>query len=194
MLPTIEPHLPLRPLFVSDFHVLQEAGVFHRSEQVELLLGAVVQRTPWEDTSDRAVEWLHRHFEPALRDGGLRALWDEPLSLPASLSEVHPTFALVAPGAHPRRPDVRLVVDVCDGPCWTEYTHKARAYAEAGVGEYWLVDTAFRLVYQHRLPGEHGFGMRLLTPPGKTFECGTVPCAGVDPGVLLDAVCGPEPV
>ena len=76
------------------------------------------------------------------------------VQLPLALSddsEPEPDLAVVPPGSyrdgHPRR--ALLVIEVADSPLRKDRREKGALYAEAGVPEYWIVDTTGERVEVH---------------------------------------------
>ncbi len=65
-------------------------------------------------------------------------------------------------------------------------TAKARRYARAGVGEYWLVDVARRSVTVHRAPGAEGYQRMEVHGDGAV-----VPAPAGAPPVALGELLGP---
>lgn len=67
---------------------------------------------------------------------------------------------VVVPGAGYGNPP-RLVVEVSAQTSRVDGLEKALLYARAGIGEYWQIDLAWRLVYTHLSPHGEGYGRRV---------------------------------
>ena len=122
---------------VATYHAMSELGLV--AERTELLRGAIVEKTTKSPLHVTVVSRLFGLVVQALRPGQA-ARKEDPLTL--ADSEPEPDIAVVV-GApddfrkeHPRA--ALLVIEVA---VRTEETdrEKASIYAEAGVGEYWLV-------------------------------------------------------
>ena len=63
---------------------------------------------------------------------------------------------------NPRPQDIRLVIEVSDSSIAFEQNTKAKLYARAAVGEYWVLDVRLRRLTVHRDPKSDGsFGSRV---------------------------------
>jgi Uma2 family endonuclease len=143
-----------------EYDRLIELGVLHEDEPIELLAGRMVvrepQRTPHAVATQLAAEALRVAFG---------AGWTVRVQLPLALddaSEPEPDVAVVR-GAprdylreHPSSP--ALVVEVARDSLRADRTLKARLYARAGIGDYWIVNLVDRILEVHRSPT--GLGAR----------------------------------
>ncbi len=73
-------------------------------------------------------------------------------------SEPQPDFAVVRhpwsgyPDAHPRPPDILLLIEVADSSLEFDLGAKLELYARAGIREFWVVDLTRNRVLVHRRP------------------------------------------
>jgi Uma2 family endonuclease len=78
-------------------------------------------------------------------------------------SEPQPDIALVRlpwngyPDAHPRPPDILLLVEVADSSLDFDRGAKLELYARAGIREFWVVDLTANLVLVHRSQRDGGY-------------------------------------
>lgn len=133
---------------IDDYHQMIEAGILaHRS--VELLNGEIVEMapegTPHASLSTRAREYLSRLL-------GDRALVREghPITLPLSNSEPEPDLAIVQRWQtngedgywehHPYPENIYWLIEFSDASLRQDLDPKAKVYAAAGIGEYWVIN------------------------------------------------------
>lgn len=143
---------------VEEFNKLGEVGIFSKSDRVELLDGEIVLMSPIGRNHGAVVMRLSFFFSDKLRG---RALLSP--QLPAVLddySEPLPDIMLLRPKAdfytsgHPRAEDIFLLVEVSDTSLAYDRGRKLRKYAEAGVGEVWIVNVKAQRIEQHRAPSD----------------------------------------
>ena len=149
-----EPVIRTRRWTRREYDRLIELGVLHEDEPIELLAGRLVvrepQRTPHATATQLAAEALRAAFG---------AGWMVRLQLPLALddeSEPEPDVAVVR-GAprdylreHPSVP--ALVLEVAHASLRADRMLKARLYARAGIGDYWIVNLVDRVLEMHRSP------------------------------------------
>jgi Uma2 family endonuclease len=123
---------------------------------VELLFGQLLKLMGANPPHSACVQLLMEYFtERYFKQYGLRTenaiqLSDE--SLP------QPDFAVVTYRAdhyahdYPQVSDVLLVVEVADSSLSFDRTHKTKAYAMAGIEEYWIVNLPQRRIELHQHP------------------------------------------
>lgn len=145
--------LPQRPLALAEYHRLVDLGFYDEDERLEFLEGFVVTMSPQSPEHYHAVNALLRAWRQRLgksQDVRIQA----PLTL--ARSEPEPDVAIVdaeAADAATRHPtSAHLVVEVALGSLERDLHLKARLYAEAGIAEYWVVDTEARSVIVLREP------------------------------------------
>jgi Uma2 family endonuclease len=141
-----EPAIRTRRWTRREYDRLIELGVLHEDEPVELLAGRLVVR------------------EPQLR-AAFGAGWSVRVQLPLALddeSEPEPDVAVVRGTPrdylreHPSAP--ALVVEVAHDSLRADRILKARLYARAGIGDYWIVNLVEHVLEVHRAPTRSGPG------------------------------------
>lgn len=134
------------PISVPAYHVMFQQGLVE--ERAELIRGVVIEKMPKSPLHTYIASMIHRALLIALPDFWVRK--EEPLSLEDS--EPEPDVSVV-PGLPSRFANIHpatalLVVEVAVTSEQLD-REKAEIYAEAGVGEYWLVLANERVVEVH---------------------------------------------
>ena len=188
-----EPIIRTRRWTRREYDRLIELGVLHEDEPVELLAGRLVvrepQRTPHATATQLAAEALRAAFG---------AGWSVRVQLPLALddeSEPEPDVAVVR-GAprdylreHPSAP--ALVVEVAHDSLRADRILKARLYARAGIGDYWIENLVEHVHEVHRAPTRPRPGRRAAyadvrrVPPSETIAPLAAPAARIVVADLL---------
>lgn len=137
---------------VAEYHHLVETGVFE-GRAVELLEGFIVEMAPegpgHSDSIRESADWLWANLHDRAKVSEAH-----PVTLPQS--EPEPDIALVVNqryrDRHPSVPDIFLLVEVANSSLEKDLNEKMRAYASAGIPEYWLVDLLNQRVIVMRQP------------------------------------------
>lgn len=138
-----------------EYHRMIKAGFFD-DKRVELLDGEIL-RMPAQLTPHATA--IRRTFH-ALR-AAFGADFDIAMQLPITLSnrsEPEPDITVARGSAedfadhHPTPSEVALLVEVSDSTLSRDRGRKARAYARAGVTDYWIVNLVDRRLEVHRDP------------------------------------------
>jgi Uma2 family endonuclease len=168
----------LWPVSVEAYHVLGEAGVI--PQNTELLYGLVYKKMPKSPFHTFLLYWLLEQWKLiALPGRWLRS--EQPLTF--SDSEPEPDISVVRgsvldyPHSHPKTAD--FVVEICV----TSHDYdrsKVRAYAMAGIKEYWLVLGPEKQIEVHRDPKDGAFAQVSIHGPSGTLESLAVPELSVD--------------
>lgn len=148
----------LRGLTGSQYDFLVEAGEFE-GQDVELIEGAVVEMAPQGPEHSRTIGRLATTLARALPET-MNVRPQKPLAT-SPFARPEPDIAVIdaagdIPGSgHPST--AHLVVEVAVSSQKMDLVHKARAYAGAGVGQYWVVDLPSAEVVVHTSPGDRGY-------------------------------------
>jgi Uma2 family endonuclease len=155
-----------RRLTVDEVQRMEEVGILHEDDHVELLDGELYQMAAMNGPHVSCVMRLTRTFD--------RRIGDEAILSPQSairLSEFsapEPDIALVRyredfyASAIPTAADILLIVEVADTTLGHDRTVKLPLYAAAGIPEVWIVDVRRRRVTVYRDPSPDGY--RQMTP------------------------------
>jgi Uma2 family endonuclease len=156
-----------QPLILTDdqYEAMHRKGAFAGLGRVELCGGVLTAISPVYLSHSRACRELIGALVVALRASGLRlevnpeitvrfgggfqptadfAVWDPALAAPDLEGAV--------PGAA-----IKLVIEVADTSLADDLGQKRADYAEAGLGEYWVVELAARIVRQFWAPKAGAF-------------------------------------
>ncbi|HEY3448251.1 MAG TPA: Uma2 family endonuclease [Myxococcales bacterium] len=171
----------MRPLKRVEYDRMVDLGLF-ASERVELLYGALVQRTPQGGQHAYLLVQLNKLFVSALGD---RA--DVRLQMPLAAtedSEPEPDLAIVPPGLREHPKSALLVIEVADSSRQKDRGLKTGLYAAAGIPEYWVIDLVEKVV-EVRTDPERGRYKSLATVEQGKLSPKAFPDIQVDVGALL---------
>ena len=151
-LPAIAPVLgPIRRFSVAEYHRLIDAGVFEGDERVELLEGSIATKMTRKPPHDAAVAQLAELLRAVLPPTHHIRVQS---AVTTADSEPEPDIAVVRGRAldyrerHPGPGDIALLVEVADSSVERDRA-KARIYARAGVGAYWLVNLVDKWIEEY---------------------------------------------
>ena len=155
-----------RLLTVREYHRMIEAGIFGSDERVELVLGQLIslgaKGSPHSAAVTRGLDLLADQF--SRQQTQIRV--QEPVTLEEH-SEPEPDLALVRPdptyyeARHPQASDVFLIIEVSDSTLSYDREVKSRAYARAGILDYWVLDLKNRQLHVYRDPMLEGYGQEI---------------------------------
>jgi Uma2 family endonuclease len=133
-----------------EYDQLVESGHL-ANEKVELIHGLIVRMSPQGAHHAAAVQKLTQLLVIALGVPGRAAIRVQlPLAL-GDASEPEPDLAAVPPGSykndHPTQ--AFLVIEVAESSLSEDRREKGALYAENGIPEYWIVDTARERIEVH---------------------------------------------
>ena len=134
------------PMSVAAYHVMFQQGLVE--ERAELIRGVVIEKMPKSPLHARITAILQRELQLALPNFWVRK--EDPLSL--ADSEPEPDISIVLGRAEEytdRHPSSALIVVEVAVTSEELDREKAEIYAEAGVGEYWIVLANERVVEVH---------------------------------------------
>lgn len=172
------PPVPLRggqlwPLSVPAYRALGEAGLI--PEKTELLYGFVYTKMSKSPFHSYLRQFLQEALALILPAGRLLRT-EQPLA--CGDSEPEPDLAVVAGRKedfrhdHPRTAEFVVEISISSH----DYDRsKLRAYAIAGVKEYWLVLAPEKTIEVYRQPKDGKFAEKLLHGPGGTLTSVTLP-------------------
>lgn len=156
-----------RRFTLEEYHRMGETGILDEDERVELIEGEVVEMTPIGRAHASVVARITRLF--GTHFGERVIVWvQNPLALPAQVSEFQPDIALLRSradfyrGKRVEPDDALLVVEVMDSSVAHDRRVKLPIYAQAGVPEVWLLDVNQNTVEMHREPTAAGYRERRL--------------------------------
>ncbi len=159
---------------VADYHRMEQAGIFNAGERVELLAGQVVpmaaKGTPHTVSLTRTNELMSRLREYVQMIVRIQ----DPITLD-DYSEPEPDVVLVRPDPlyyierHPIPADVYLVIEIADSSLALDCGIKANLYAQAGIGDYWVLEVNQRQLRVFREPSDVGYLSQRVLPETATL-------------------------
>ena len=167
----------------AEYERMVGAGVFEPETRLELLEGEIVEMAPQKSRHATGVRLVEEALRRAFGEG-----FDVRTQLPLAIddaSEPEPDVAVVrgAPrdyrDAHPTT--ALLVVEVADTTLGYDRVRKLRAYARAGIPEYWVLDVEGEALEVYRAPSAEGYGARNILKTGESVT----PLAAPDPPVAV---------
>jgi Uma2 family endonuclease len=163
---TTEAAFTLRKWTVKEYHKLGEMGFFHPEERVELLSGNIIKMSAKGTAHTSAT----RRTASVLRDllGNQAAIYtQDPIALDDN-SEPEPDIAVVRIDPfdyathHPTPSEVYLIIEVADSSITFDREIKAKAYARAGIADYWVLNVGDRQLHVFREPTENGYQSEVI--------------------------------
>jgi Uma2 family endonuclease len=149
--------ITLAKFTVEEYHRLVAMGALE-GRSVELLEGLIIEMAPegpeHSETIRESADW----FRSCL---GEQAKVSETHPITLSQSEPEPDIAIVVNQRyrerHPTAQDVFLLIEVAYSSLEKDLNEKMRAYANASIPEYWLIDLRNRRVVVMRQPEGDGY-------------------------------------
>lgn len=139
-----------------EYHRAADLGLLRPEERLELLDGEIIQKMAPGGPHAAVVSRTGRILAEVF-GAGHHVRTQQPLIL-SNRSEPEPDLVVAAGQEfdylpeHPRAADTRLVVEVSDTTLRLDRGRKQRAYARAGVRDYWIIILPLRQVEVYRDP------------------------------------------
>lgn len=178
-----------RKLSADQFEEMGRTGILGPKARVELIEGEMIEMAPIASRHAAAVAFLSRYFERAVGDSAL--VWvQSPLRL-ADDSEPQPDLMLLRPtadryrSAHPRPPDVLLLVEIADTTLGFDRDTKLPLYARHAVPEVWILDLATERLEIYREPAAGGYRRKLERSGTESIAPAALPAASLQVGTLF---------
>lgn len=153
-------------LTVGEFDKMVRLGAFddvHR--KIELFRGELIERNPAGPVHDDLIIYLNNWSMRVVDSSQTLVTSQTGLDLPEQSSRPEPDLMWIGSrryrDGHPRASDVQLAIEVSDSSLEKDIQDKGHLYAEAGIIEYWIIDTQSNLVHVYRRPSANGYQERL---------------------------------
>lgn len=165
---TTENTIELRLWTVEEYHRMAEAGIFDQDERVELLQGKIIWMSAIGTAHRSAVGRTNKYLQKHLGDNN--KAWisiQDPIKLD-DYSEPEPDIAVVRidpldyADHHPTPDEVYLVIEVADTTFKKDCEIKGKAYAAAGIIDYWVLDVINRQLHVFRDITENGYKSEVI--------------------------------
>ncbi|MDZ8083130.1 MAG: Uma2 family endonuclease [Nostoc sp. DcaGUA01] len=169
-----EPTLKLRLWTVEEYHRMAEAGIFGADERVELLEGKII----WMIAKGTAHRSAVGRTDYLLKNRLGNRAWvsiQDPVKL-NERSEPEPDIAVVKVDPldyadhHPTPTEVYLIIEVADSSLKLDCETKAKAYSQAGIRDYWVLDVVSRQLHVFREPTQDGYQSEVILAEDATIS------------------------
>lgn len=172
-------------LTVDQYEAMVAKGAFDELPQkIELIDGEIQAMNPAGPVHDDLLEYLTHWSLRSTDEDRVRVRIQSGLSLPECSSRPEPDVLWVKAehprGRHPQAHEVLLVIEVADSSPDIDRTTKADLYARAMIPDYWVVNSAQRLLHVYRAPSPRGYGESMTLKPGETAVPLAVPEARLE--------------
>jgi Uma2 family endonuclease len=166
---------------VATYEKMIDFGILKEDDRVELIRGEIVAKMPIGDPHIACVDRLNRILVRAVGDDAIVSI-QNPIRL--ADSEPEPDVVLKRPRhdfyGKPGPADILLLIEVADASLEDDREVKRPLYAEAGIGEYWIVNLVDGCLEVHRQPRPDGTYAEVRTlRPGETIEIAALPSVTV---------------
>lgn len=151
----------LKSWTTDEYYRLLEAGALHAGEKVELVQGRIWEKLPINPPHMTAMRNATKQMEAAFGNG-CEVRPQGPLTLPNG-SAPEPDVLVVRGNTvdfafrHPVAAEALLVIEISDATLAFDRGEEMRAYASAGITEYWVLDLNARQLEVYRGPSEAGY-------------------------------------
>ncbi|MCV3216231.1 Uma2 family endonuclease [Plectonema radiosum NIES-515] len=158
--------LNLRLWTVADYHRMAETGILDEDERVELLEGKIIWKSAKSTAHCSAVGRIGKLLHNCLGNQASISI-QNPITL-NDFSEPEPDVAVVQidpldyADHHPTPSEVYLIIEVADSSLKFDCETKAKAYAQAGIADYWVIDVVDRQLYVFGEPNEEGYQSKVI--------------------------------
>lgn len=161
---------------IEQYDQMIAAGAFEPTEEhhVELIRGEIREMSPinppHEDSLDRLTQWSFDNTSSR----EVRVRIQHSLGIPELESIPQPDLIWVRQGNYskkrPTTADLLLVAEVAESSLRYDRREKAQLYAEAGVQDYWIVNTIAQVVEVFRQPTPAGYQQVRTFAIGETIS------------------------
>ncbi|KZL51112.1 MULTISPECIES: Uma2 family endonuclease [Cyanophyceae] len=169
-----ETTLPLRLWTVEEYHRMAEAGIFGVDERVELLEGKII----WMIAKGTAHRSAVGRTDYLLKNRLGNKAWvsiQDPIKL-NEWSEPEPDIAVVKVDPldyadhHPTPSEIYLIIEVANSSLQLDCETKAKAYSQAGITDYWVLDVISRKLHVFREPTQEGYESAVILAEDATIS------------------------
>ena len=179
----------LRLWTVDEYHQMIETGILDEDDRVELLAGQIIEMSP-QLPPHAATTQCSANYLSSLLTGLAYIRMQLPITIFPN-SEPEPDIAVVRIESnqyfdhHPTPDEIFLVVEVANTTLRKDRGQKVRAYANANIPEYWILDVYERQVYVFRNPGNDTYQEEIILNESAIFSMVAFPEIAVSVGELF---------
>lgn len=152
----------LQPWRISTERYLEmiRDGVFGPDDKVELINGMIVEMTPANPEHDYSTMRLTELIRPST---DMARTWIQSTVHIGPGQVYDPDFALLKPGRDYKKrfvtaDDIFLIAESSNSSLRKDRGAKLKAYARAGIADYWIADVQREVLLVHREPGDGVYG------------------------------------
>ncbi len=151
--------IPRRKFTVEQYYQMAATGILAPDERVELIEGEVIEMAPIGPRHAMCVDRIDEVMREKLgRTVHIRA--QNPIRL-SNITEPQPDITVAKRADysthHPVGEDVLLAIEVSDSTLEKDRTLKQKAYANANIPEFWIVNLPEDVVEVYRSPAGDGY-------------------------------------
>lgn len=162
-------------LTADEFGRMVERGAFdHLNRKIELIRGELREMNPAGPVHGDLITYLINWSVLAASKHGMSVTSQTGLDLAEQESVPEPDLLWLVAGRyrerHPSASDVRLAIEVSDSSLRSDLREKAALYAEAGITEYWIVDSKASCIHVYRAPHGAEYTDRSIAEPGEKIS------------------------
>lgn len=174
---------------VDDYYKMIKLGMLKDYERAEIIEGELIKKMTVGDRHAAVVNILNRYFSRNLPENILVSI-QNPVRL-SDFNETEPDVLLADltkydGRRHPRPAEVLVLIEVSDSTLKYDRDTKLPLYAEAGIGEVWIVNLVSNIVEVHTKP-EYGIYQAVrIYRPGETVESESVSNLTIETNKILD--------
>ena len=182
---------PTYKFSVEEYEKLAEVGIFGEDDRVELLNGEIIIKHAIGHRHAQAVTNLVELFMEQARRRYMvspqNPVWLDEWSMPEPDIVLIPRSQRTA-GRHPKPSEALLVIEVADSSLHYDRRDKMRAYARAGVREFWILNLEDDVFETFREPDGEIFAVTQSAGAGADLS----PLAFPDVRIAVDDVIPPR--
>jgi Uma2 family endonuclease len=162
-------------LSLAEYDQMVKVGAFEKiSRKIELIRGELTEMNPAGPIHDDLITYLNnwsvRNSDPAKTI----VTSQTGLDLPELESRPEPDIMWIRAAryrnGHPQADDVQLAIEVSNSSLAYDIETKRRLYAEAGIREYWIVDSQANCIHVHREPHGDDYRTRFVRTAEHTLS------------------------
>ncbi len=164
------PHVAVVKWTLEQYHQMIEVGIL-ADRRVELLNGEIIEMSPEGEPHAYYSRTAAKYLEQVLGDRA-EVLQGKPITIPATQSEPEPDIAVVQPLGreylqhHPYPENIFWLVEFSNTSFKKDVDPKAKAYAVAGIAEYWIVNLKAMELMVMRYPDDGLYQAKMTLTTG----------------------------
>lgn len=181
---------PVRLRFtVDEYHRMIKLGILKNYEKAEIIEGELIKKMTVGDRHASIVNALNRLFSRNLSDEILVSV-QNPVRL-SDYNEPEPDLVLADltkydGRRHPRPAEILLVIEVSDTTLKYDRETKLSLYAEAAIGEVWIINLQNNIVEIYQNPASGIYQLARIFNPGDQIQSAVLPDLSLAVNSILD--------